>query len=133
MLHSSRRGGRPRVVPSVEQLEDRRVPSAAVLPSAINLHTATHGHGVFTVEVIGDDLGGAQLLSAAPGTLSFTVDGSRTLTPLLVVGGTAKFRRSQLRGLARGPHTLAVGTTDPALAGANPVEDASLTLTGRSR
>jgi hypothetical protein len=133
MLNSSKQCGRRRVIPAVEQLEDRQLLSAAMLPATINLHTVAHGHGVFTVEVIGDDEGGAQLLTAAPGTLTFTVDGSRTLTPLQVVGGTARFRRSQLRGLARGEHTLAVGTVDPALAGANPVEDASFTLFGRAR
>jgi hypothetical protein len=131
MLNNSRRGGRPRVVPAVEQLEDRRVLSAAVFPAAINLHTVVHGHGVFTVEVIGDDTGGQQLLTAAPGTLTFTVDGGRTLTPLVVLGGgVVKIPRSQLRGLARGQHTLAIGTTDPNLAGANPVEDASFSIFG---
>jgi hypothetical protein len=124
------RQGRRRVVPAVEQLEDRRVLSAAVVPAAINLHTVVHGHAVFTVEVIGDDTGGQQLLGAAPGTLTFTVDGSRTLTPLVVSGGVARIARSQLRGLSRGPHTLAVGTTDPALAGANPVEDATFRIFG---
>jgi hypothetical protein len=133
MFNCSMGDARPRFVPAVEQLEDRQLLSAAVRPAVISLRTVTHGHGVFAVAVIGDDEGGAQLLTAAPGTLTFTVDGGRTLVPFQVVGGVARFRRGQLRGLARGPHTLAVGTIDPSLAGANPVEDASFTLTSRAR
>jgi hypothetical protein len=129
-----------RVLPRLEELESRHLPSVVVTPPVLNLKTASQGNGVFTVRVLGDDAAAQALLSSGA-TLVFQVtDASgKTVTlakPLSVRerngGGIAaevlKFRRSVLRGLSAGLATITVslptsttkGTTTGPTTGSTP-------------
>jgi hypothetical protein len=132
MSTSEKRNGRRRVLPAVEQLEDRELLSVTVMPHRIDIHSVRHGHGVFAVRVLSDDPSGAQLIQAA--SRVFAV-GGRALTPMDSQSGDVNgdgtpdlilhFRRRDLRGLARGSYTLTV--TDPSNSNA---EDDTITLFG---
>jgi hypothetical protein len=119
MKSTSSQSRRPSARPTVEQLESRQLLSVSVLPQNINLRGAQHGHGVFTVKVISDDMATTNLLKAA--SLTFTV-GSVTLKPVrthtvdLNGDGVSdlilKFRRSDLATLTAGQQTLTVAAGD---------------------
>jgi hypothetical protein len=108
--------------PVVEQLEDRRLLSVTVLPGQLNLKSAGHGHGVFTVRLLGNTSAGKILVqdNASALQVSVTVNGttqslgSPLRTHVLGDGDTSspglllKFHRSVLQGLSSGPATLTV-------------------------
>jgi hypothetical protein len=110
--------GRHQVSPRVEELEDRRLLSVSVLPGRINLKSAGHGHGVFTVRVVPDGTQATtDLLGAAPGSLTLSVlDASGNSTPLgqprsSRSGGDGlvlKFSRSAVGGLSSGTYQVQV-------------------------
>jgi hypothetical protein len=109
--------GRHQAHPRVEELEGRQLLSVTVLPGHINLKSAGHGHGVFTVRVVNDATQATANLLAALGTLSVSaVDSSGTSTslgsPLLSQstgdGLVLKFSRSALKGLASGTYAVQV-------------------------
>ena len=110
--------GRNQVSPRVEELEGRQLLSVTVLPGHINLKSAGHGHGVFTVRVVRDGTQATtNLLNAAPGSLSLAVlDSSGNSTPLgqplsSQSGGDGlvlKFSRSALSGLSSGTYQVQV-------------------------
>jgi hypothetical protein len=102
---------------AVEQLEDRQLLSVTITPPVLNIKTTEHGHGVFTVRVIGDDANGKTLVHSMSLTETFTEtmgNSTVTLTPKPVrqtsAGGTLllKFKRSDLKGLGAGTVTLTV-------------------------
>jgi hypothetical protein len=110
------------VLPRLEELESRHLPSVVVNPFVVNLKTTSHGNGVFTVRVLGDDAAAQALLSSGA-TLVFQVTdaGGKTVTlskPLSVrlhdQGGggiteeVLKFRRSALQGLSAGEAKITV-------------------------
>jgi hypothetical protein len=93
-----------------------------VLPGQLNLKSAGHGHGVFTVRLLGDTSAGQSLLKDNSSALqvSVTVNGTtQTLgAPLRAhvlgegdmssQGLLLKFHRSVLQGLSSGVATLTV-------------------------
>jgi hypothetical protein len=109
-----------RVLPRLEELEGRHLPSVVVTPPVVNLKTAGHGAGVFTVRVVADDAAAQALLSSGAVLVFQVTDASGstvTLSKPLSVhhrnggGLTAEvlqFRRSALQGLSAGPATLTV-------------------------
>jgi hypothetical protein len=108
------------VLPRLEELESRHLPSVTVTPPVVNLKTTSQGNGVFTVRVLGDDATAQALLSAGAALVIQVTDASgKTLTlskPLSVrhrdSGGieveVLKFRRSALQGLSAGLATISV-------------------------
>jgi hypothetical protein len=66
MSTSENRNGPRRVLPAVEQLEDRELLSVTVMPHRINIHSVRHGQGVFTVRVLSTTLSFRQERVPAP-------------------------------------------------------------------
>jgi hypothetical protein len=102
---------------AVEQLEDRQLLSVTMRPPVLNIKTIDHGHGVFTVRILGDDANGKTLVHSTSLTATFTETiGKSTVTMTAKpvrqtsAGGTLllKFKRSELKGLGGGTVTLMV-------------------------
>jgi hypothetical protein len=101
----------------VEELEGRQLLSVTVTPGHINLKSAGHGHGVFTVRVVNDGTQATANLLAAQAALSFSaVDSSGASTSLgsplsshsTGAGLVLKFSRSALKALASGAYEVQV-------------------------
>jgi hypothetical protein len=105
----------------VEQLEDRRLLSVALLPGVLNVKTLDAGsHAVLTVQILADTTAGANLLKAPRSALVVSVlDAQGHVTALGqpvathaegggLTGLLLKFKRSALHGLGAGTYTLQV-------------------------
>jgi hypothetical protein len=123
---------RHQVLPRVEELEGRQLLSVTVLPGHINLKSAGHGHGAFTVRVVNDGTQATANLLAAQGGLTVSVvDSSGTSTSLgsplssqpTGEGLVLKFSRSTLKGLASETYEVQVSDGN-----ATDTESGSVTL-----
>jgi hypothetical protein len=108
--------------PAVEQLEDRRLPSAVAQPATISLKPG--GRGTFDVVLLSDD-GFAQQVLQTFGTVTTTVTGANgrvvTLTPISAYRASVDgdkiadlvqtFSRSALRRLPSGNATVTLTLT----------------------
>jgi hypothetical protein len=117
MRHTITNRDQQRVLPRVEELEDRQLLSVTVTPGHINLKSAGHGHGVFTVRVVNDGTTATTNLINAGSSLTVdVVSSSGTDTPLGAPlsskatgdGLQLKFSRSVLKTLPSGTYTVKV-------------------------
>jgi hypothetical protein len=117
MRHTNTNRGRHGALPRVEELEARQLLSVTVTPGHINLKSAGHGHGVFTVRVVNDGTQATtNLLKAGPSLAVDLLDSSGNDTSLGAPrsshatgdGLVLKFSRSVLNGLQSGTYTVKV-------------------------